>query len=477
MTTTEELELLLRIVEKHNLPMSPILEYAIKEKMEKCSVEERVLAYVNDDKAEEGDIPEDVFKNSFMPKSYDIKWFCLSALTCLKGQMDYRTYQILSDTLRGESRKTIADKYDLTQERIRQIVVKATKQAGEMLVEQRNNLEKEREENARLNVQLNLMTEEVVKLKALFPKDVLIQEKDEGDDLGAELVDLLETPLEKICLPVRALNILLFMGVKKFADIPQIKSETSLLKIRNSGKKTVRDVSKMLDDFYLIFGMSYTDIVEVLTVNDWHEAKRKWIGGLKKKNLKYSDNTVNQELAIVPHIGTAIDNNNEKEKEEPSIVLTKDMIEAARTPNGGFTKSQLAAIGIEWPPPQDWINEKEGAMITPKQLEAFNHIEYVAKPSSDSFYRKGSTYKDVASCPDDRKKMEAILQAMTHFFSPATPYDIARTIDQVAWGDNGVSEESVDTYLKLLPEVEYVKWGKYILKGRAKTTDEHSSKG
>ena len=34
MTTTEELELLLQIMQKHDLPMSPILEYAIKEKLQ-----------------------------------------------------------------------------------------------------------------------------------------------------------------------------------------------------------------------------------------------------------------------------------------------------------------------------------------------------------------------------------------------------------------------------------------------------------
>ena len=140
---------------------------------------------------------------------------------------------------------------------------------------------------------------------------------------------------------------------------------------------------------------------------------------------------------------------------------------AARTPNGGFTKCQLAAIGIDWPPPQDWIEEKVGTMITPTQLEAFNHIEYVAKSSTESFKMKGSiNYKDVTSSLDDRRKIEAILQAMTLFYTPATPHDIARTINRTAWGDDVVREDTVDSFLKRLPEVEYVKWGKYILKSR-----------
>lgn len=60
------------------------------------------------------------------------------------------------------------------------------------------------------------------------------------------------------------------------------------------------------------------------------------------------------------------------------VVLTRELIESARTPNGGFTKSQLAAIGIAWPPPQDWIEQKIGERITKTQLDQFKTIKYVA---------------------------------------------------------------------------------------------------
>ena len=39
MTTQEELELLLQIMQKHDLPMSTILEFAVKEKLQACSVD------------------------------------------------------------------------------------------------------------------------------------------------------------------------------------------------------------------------------------------------------------------------------------------------------------------------------------------------------------------------------------------------------------------------------------------------------
>ena len=437
--------------------------------------EDTISEFIDKPKEDEVNVEDDDIHDdddyTDLPINYDIKRFCLSALACIEDQLDMRDYQILYDTIKGESRKSIAEKHRLTQERIRQIVVKTTKQAKELLIEQHNNLEKEKEDNARLDLQLNLMKEEIVKLKALIPKELLFQQKDNKEDLDSELVKLLETPIEYFNLPVRAVNILLFMEVKKFVDIPQIESSMKLLSERNSGKKTVHDISCLLKDFHLSFGMSYTEIVDVLIANDWHTAKRKWMSGSEmNKEIKVQDDAIERQSAVVPLVGTIKESQDEIDNvkpEEASIVLTEDIIEAARTPNGGFTKSQLAAIGIGWPPPQDWIKEKVGTLITPTQLDGFNHIEYVTNPSSESYNVKGAnTYIDVASSMDDRRKMEAILQAMTHFYTPATPHDIARTISRTAWGSNFVPEETVDTFLKLIPEVEYVKWGKYILKSR-----------
>lgn len=34
--------------------------------------------------------------------------------------------------------------------------------------------------------------------------------------------------------------------------------------------------------------------------------------------------------------------------------LTSEEIDAARTPGGGWTKKQLAAWGVGWPPPKGW---------------------------------------------------------------------------------------------------------------------------
>ena len=497
---------------------------------------------------DEYDEEEEVDDTDFLPKSYDIKWFCLSALTCIEDQLDKRSYQILADTLKGDSRSEIADRHHLTQERIRQIVVKTTKQAKELLIGQRKSLDETKAENAKLKVQLNLLREDIAGLKALLPRDVFILKSDE-QNIDDELTELLEIPLMDISLPARAINILKYMGIEKFADIPQIDSYMRVMKERNSGRKTVHDVTRLLEDFYLTFGMSYTEIVNVLKENDWHAAKRKWMGGyedqdseIEYKNTSNNTEFLNQEnnseggtfsytskkpdkrigylvrlfpsqqvgvivsaktdgkgfkkLVVRTNEGNTMviddlpylyevlkreaapkvevadkkpERTDEITPEEATITLTREIIEAARTPNGGFTKSQLAAIGIDWPAPEDWIDKMVGTMITPTQLEKFNRIEYVAKPSEASYRSTGTTtYKDVAFNSDDRRKMEAILQAMTHFYAPATPYDIARTISRSAWGDEAIREGTVDSILKRLPEVEYIKWGKYILKSRNK---------
>ena len=534
-----DLGILSRFIGDNNLDVAYENEETLTEFLEKPEENENVYEYDDEEDVDDADI---------LPKSYDIKWFCLSVLSCIEGQINKRSYQILYDILNGATRSEIADRNHLTQERIRQIVVKTTKQVKELLIEQRKALEETKAKNAQLNAQIKLLKEDVAGLKALLPKDVIIGKDTSEDIINIEIAELLDTSVRHINLPVRALNVLDALGVKKFSDIPLIGSYMQILKVRNGGKKTVHDISQMLGDFDLDFGMSFTGIVEVLGANDWKNAKRKWIKAsdnrgsqnidsstgtitksedntdeeslnvteesvsdtiLKKdetkeninriwtkeeerlmvryyqqgvKIKKIADNFGRSIAEIVEHLyqlglkieekGGSIDHSGKVEEakpEEATILLTSDIIEAARTPNGGFTKSQLAAIGIDWPPPEDWIEEKVGTMITPSQLENFNRIEYVAKTSQSSYKVAGSeTYKDVAFGLDDRRKMEAILQAMTHFYTPATPYDIARTISRSAWGDEAISEDTVDSILKRLPEVDYIKWGKYILKSRNK---------
>lgn len=145
------------------------------------------------------------------------------------------------------------------------------------------------------------------------------------------------------------------------------------------------------------------------------------------------------------------------------IELTREIIEAARTPNGGFTKKQLAAIGISWPAPKDWIERKIGTFISHKQLENFNHIEYVVQKSLKTYSSHSTPSGKKAKNRQELRRTLAILRAITHFENPTTIRNIARTISRTDWGGS-VLESDVEVLIKCIPEILNVGNGTYILK-------------
>lgn len=71
-------------------------------------------------------------------------------------------------------------------------------------------------------------------------------------------------------------------------------------------------------------------------------------------------------------------------KDSTKVILTREHIKYAKTANGGLTKHQLEALGIEWPPKKGSINSKIGTEITRDQLEQFLTVKYVKKGKKNS---------------------------------------------------------------------------------------------
>ena len=69
----------------------------------------------------------------------------------------------------------------------------------------------------------------------------------------------------------------------------------------------------------------------------------------------------------------------DKKKDDTTVILTREHIKSAKTANGGLTKHQLDAIGIEWPPKKGSINSKIGTEIKREQLEQFLTVKYMKK--------------------------------------------------------------------------------------------------
>jgi len=68
------------------------------------------------------------------------------------------------------------------------------------------------------------------------------------------------------------------------------------------------------------------------------------------------------------------------------MILTKDILNLGRSNNGGFGSKQLKLLGVEWPPPNGWVNEVVGKEYDEEVVEKFvalknKHFKrYIPKP-------------------------------------------------------------------------------------------------
>ena len=91
MKEREELALILNLIRKYNLPLSPILEYAIKEKMEEYPVDQQIAVIDNDKKAEDNAVVNgEIVSNDFH----------IESISCELRIVDYgeRTIAVVGDT-------------------------------------------------------------------------------------------------------------------------------------------------------------------------------------------------------------------------------------------------------------------------------------------------------------------------------------------------------------------------------------------
>jgi hypothetical protein len=49
----------------------------------------------------------------------------------------------------------------------------------------------------------------------------------------------------------------------------------------------------------------------------------------------------------------------------------RKLIESGRSPAGGWTREQLAVLGVPWPPPAGWARDTLGKTITPALAAEF----------------------------------------------------------------------------------------------------------
>lgn len=89
----------------------------------------------------------------------------------------------------------------------------------------------------------------------------LSEPEDEVDEKFEETRKMLQMNVEELELSVRSSNCLRAADIKTLADLVQ-KSETEMLKYRNFGRKSLTELSQILQEMELSFGMDIDEYVE-----------------------------------------------------------------------------------------------------------------------------------------------------------------------------------------------------------------------
>ena len=59
--------------------------------------------------------------------------------------------------------------------------------------------------------------------------------------------------------------------------------------------------------------------------------------------------------------------------ENAAMQVTREFLMAHRTARGAWTRAQLQALGLQWPPLQGWLDSVVGQELTDAQVEQFKN--------------------------------------------------------------------------------------------------------
>lgn len=274
MTPIEELDLLLTIISKYDLPLSPILEYAVTEKKEENT---SIMLVEKEDNEDFSDASESIEKTGpasinivdfDIPENADtttrnkyLMQFCYGILSEFKDALTDREKDICYTLLVENRRRRASDEYHITEERVRQIFIKSIKKISHAHNSAMQELEALRLENEELK-RRNYLLEKEIKNASNFNNVLSLQELE--DSLCYNAKRLLAQPNAELPFSNRTTNILRAAKVEYFKDIPQLTLE-EVQKFRNCGRKTIIELREFMSKYSLDFGMTYEGIVSCMS--------------------------------------------------------------------------------------------------------------------------------------------------------------------------------------------------------------------
>ena len=81
------------------------------------------------------------------------------------------------------------------------------------------------------------------------------------------------------------------------------------------------------------------------------------------------------------------------------VTLTREMIEAGMSDNGGFSNKQVARLGVKVKNNSGWLKQLIGREVRVEQYEAFMDLKNAHLEKKRSYNAKRYVFKDQKSCP------------------------------------------------------------------------------
>ena len=177
--------------------------------------------------------------------SYDKIGSSLCMLLELTAQYGLREKKIMQAFFNGDRISDIADNFELSRERVRQIVIKAIRKFNYAI-----------EELVDLKMENNSLKEEIKNVKMQFIMQEGEKEEEQPEDVPPSLFSI---RLVNCNLPVRVLNVTKEADIDTIGDLVQY-SKLDMIKFRNFGKKSLMQLDDFIHEMGLEWGMDKAKI-------------------------------------------------------------------------------------------------------------------------------------------------------------------------------------------------------------------------
>ena len=176
--------------------------------------------------------------------SYDKIGGSLCTLLELTSQGGMREKKIMQAFFNGDRISNIAEEFELSRERVRQIVIKAIRKFNYAI-----------EELADLKQQNNSLKEEIKNVKM----QLIMQEGEKEEQSEDVPPSVFSIRLVNCNLPVRVLNVTKAADIDTIGDLVQY-SKFDMVKFRNFGKKSLMQLDEFIHEMGLEWGMDKAKI-------------------------------------------------------------------------------------------------------------------------------------------------------------------------------------------------------------------------